>query len=67
MIPVGKQSCKNKVICVLWKCVVETRKMYGSSRNIGGNNRVVEISDYNGENDHPDFGKAKDKLKRGRR
>ena len=41
--------------------------MYGSSRNIGGNNRVVEISDYNGENDHPDFGKAKDKLKRGRR
>ena len=39
--------------------------MYGSSRNVC--DRVVEISDYNCENEHPDFGKPKHKLKRGRR
>ena len=39
--------------------------MYGSSRNMC--ERVVEISDYNCENEHPDFGKPKHRIKRGRR
>ena len=40
-------------------------KMYGSSRNLS--DRVVEISDYLGENDHPDYGRPQNKIKRGRR
>lgn len=39
--------------------------MYRSNRSIC--ERVVEISDYNCENEHPDFGRTKNKLKRGRR
>ena len=39
--------------------------MYGSSRNIC--DRVVEIGEYSGENDHPDFRRPANKLKRGRR
>ena len=43
-----------------------TRKMYRSSNNIS-DNQVVEIGDHNFENEHPDFRKPNNKLKRGRR
>ena len=43
-----------------------TRKMYRSSDNIS-DNQVVEIGDHNFENEHPDFRKPNNKLKRGRR
>ena len=40
--------------------------MYGSSRNIN-DTRVVEIGVHNFENEHPDYKKPNNKLKRGRR
>ena len=43
-----------------------TRNMYRSSNNIS-DNQVVEIGDHNFENEHPDFRKPNNKLKRGRR
>ena len=43
-----------------------TRKMYRSSNNIS-DNQVVEIGDHNFENEHPDYRKPNNKLKRGRR
>ena len=39
--------------------------MYGSSGNICG--RIVEINDSNYANQHPDFGRSRGKIKRGRR
>ena len=43
-----------------------TRKMYRSSHNIS-DNQIVEIGDHNFENEHPDFRKPNNKVKRGRR